>query len=86
MKLNPWRDCKKDPPNQYTRVEIRNKSGERFLGYRYSKDYYETYGNYLIKNPMSWRYPPKGSKLLTELKEKLYNIIIGDTEYGYERR
>lgn len=81
MKQNPWRDCKTDPPKQFHRVEIRDKNNKKYIGYRYLKDYYETFGNYIIKNPMLWRFPPKGSTLITELKEKICTIFDGDKIY-----
>lgn len=70
--MNNWKSCKKNPPPMYKRIEIKCKDGSRCIGYRYDKDYYETYGNYLIKNPMWWRFPPEGSALVTELLEKLH--------------
>ena len=85
MKQNPWRDCRSDPPKQYQRVEIRDKYNNRYIGYRYLSDYYETFGNYLIKNPMLWRYPPKGSKLVAELKEKIHTMFGGEPVYDITR-
>lgn len=78
MEANPWRDCKTDPPRNYVRVEIRDKKDEHFIGYRCDKQYYETYGNYLIKEPRLWRFPLEGSELLTTLKEKLHIFFEGD--------
>ena len=77
-----WRDCVKDPPQEYYRVEIRDKQNKRYIGYRYGRKYFETYGNYLIKEPTYWREPPKGSKLISELQEKLRINVGGDVAYG----
>ena len=85
MKANPWRDCKTDPPRNYVRVEIRDKKDDHFIGYRCDKQYYETYGNYLIKEPRLWRFPPKGSALITELKEKLHTFLGGEIAYDTNR-
>ena len=85
MKTNPWRDCRTDPPKQYFRVEIRDKKNKRYIGYRCNKTYYETYGNYVIKDPRLWRFPLEGSELLTSLKEKLHTFFEGDLAYGTHR-
>lgn len=82
-KRNPWHNCKSDPPPQYHRVEIKDKNNDRYIGYRYGNTYYETYGNYLIKNPTCWREPPKGSQLLADIKEKIHINIGGEAAYGF---
>lgn len=70
---NPWRDCRRDPPIQYVRVEIRDIDHIHYVGYRYKKDYYETIGNYIIQNPKVWRKIPQGSYLFEEIRQKIFN-------------
>lgn len=72
MLVNNWMSCEKSPPPQYTRIEIKDRKGEKYIGYRYKDTYFETYGNYVIKYPMYWRYVPEGSTLLKDLYDKLY--------------
>ena len=80
---NPWRFCDTDPPSQYMRVEIKTKNGKKYVGYRYKKNYYETIGNYIIKNPYKWRMIPVGSYLWNEIKEKI--VSSSQLEVAYER-
>lgn len=85
-KQNPWRKCRSDPPPQYHRVEIKDKHNNRYVGYRCGKTYYETYGNYIIKEPKYWRIPPVGSPLIEVLKDKLKGFITEEqTAYGASR-
>lgn len=79
---NKWQDCKQNPPPEYTRIEIKDSNNKHYVGYRYQQKYYETYGNWLIKNPRKWRYIPATSYLLVELKEKLSNIWGSETVYA----
>lgn len=80
---NPWRMCDTDPPNEYIRVEIKTKDRERKVGYRYKINYYETIGNYLIKNPYQWRYIPVGSYLWAEIKDKIRSLSMENGEVAY---
>lgn len=68
---NPWRSIQSNPPPEYTRVEIKDINRKHYIGYRYRKTYYETYGNWVIQNPEFWRWIPATSTLLAELKEKI---------------
>lgn len=76
-----WKDCEKDPPKQFLRIEIRDKQNKKYIGYRFGRYYFESFGNYVIKEPTYWRIPPKGSPLLSELKEKIHTIIEGEPAY-----
>ena len=71
---NPWRNCKTDPPEQYTRIEIKSKDNEKYIGYRYLDNYYETFGNYIIRNPHKWRYIPVGSYLWNEIVDRIKKL------------
>jgi hypothetical protein len=73
MFSNPWKSCKYNPPAQYTRVEIKSHKGDRYVGYRYKKQYYETFGNFIIPDPYKWRKIPSESWLWYEIKRKLEN-------------
>ena len=75
-----WKNCRTNPPPEYHRVEIKDKQNNRYIGYKCGSEWFETYGNYLIKKPMYWREPPEGSTLLAELKEKL-RITGGETVF-----
>lgn len=77
MLLIMWNNCTKDPPKQFERIEIKDKQNNRYIGYRFGRLYFESYGNYEIKYPRFWRVPPKESQLLADLKEKL-RTNIGD--------
>ena len=70
---NPWRDCDTDPPRQYLRVEIKDDERIHYVGYRYRKQYFESIGNYIIKNPKKWRYIPEESHLFNDIKQKIIN-------------
>ena len=69
---NPWRYCDRDKPPEYVRIQIRDKQNMKYVGYRYKKQYYETIGNYLIKNPYQWRYIPVGSCVWEEIKQRIH--------------
>lgn len=92
--MNQWQSCKKNPPPNYTRVEIKTKSRQRYVGYRCNNTYYETIGNYIIPDPIKWRYIPQGSALFHEIEEKIHRIpklseaILskGGNEYGGDLR
>lgn len=71
--INRWRSCKYNPPMQYTRVEIKDHSGKRYVGYRYKQDYYETFGNFKIADPYKWRRIPEESWLWKEIRMRLLN-------------
>lgn len=81
MRINNWQSCDKNPPSQYTRVEIRDKNRKTYIGYRYGNTYYETFGNYIIPNPVKWRYIPQGSYLFETIKEKIKERGVGEV-YG----
>ena len=72
--INQWQSCKKNPPPNYTRVEIKTKSRQRYVGYRCNNTYYETIGNYIIPDPIKWRYIPQGSVLFHEVEEKIHRM------------
>ena len=74
---NPWRYCQTENPPEYLRIEIKDIYSTRFVGYRYSKKYYETIGNFIIENPYQWRYIPAGSYLWNEVKEKIRMLSEG---------
>lgn len=80
---NPWRDCITDPPDQYTRVEIKSKYNRKYIGYRYKDKYFTTIGNYNILEPQLWRYIPEGSYLWNEIKEKIKGLSLGEEEPEY---
>lgn len=82
MRINNWQLCSKNPPPEYTRVEIRDKDRHTYIGYRYLNRYYETFGNYIIQDPIKWRYIPQNSYLLEEIKQRLKNIKEGEIVYG----
>lgn len=75
MTSNKWKSCKYNPPPQFTRVEIRSRDNKRYVGYRYGKDYYETFGNYKIADPYKWRKIIEMSWLWHEIKRKLTNPL-----------
>jgi len=77
-----WKSCIKDPPKQFLRIEIKDKQKRHYIGYRFGHLYFETYGNYIIKEPMYWRLPPNGSELIKELREKIHTLVGGDKIYG----
>lgn len=83
---NPWRYCDKEKPPEYTRIEIRDKEYVKYVGYRYKKSYFETIGNYLIKNPYQWRYIPIGSYLWNEILDKIRELQIERGEAVYNDR
>jgi len=72
--INQWQSCKKNPPPNYTRVEIKTKNRRKYVGYRCNNTYYETIGNYIIPNPIKWRYIPEGSYLLREIERKVHKF------------
>ena len=80
---NPWRDCKIDKPPEYTRVQIKNTNGKKFIGYRYKNKYYETIGNYVIDSPYMWRYIPVGSYLWTEIVKQINKAYYTQGEVAY---
>lgn len=53
-----WTRCSK-PPTPFTRVEIKDKLNNKYLGYYIGKEYLESEGHKLIKYPKYWRYIPK---------------------------
>ena len=71
---NLWRYCDKEKPPEYNRIEIRDKQYVKYVGYRYKNTYFETIGNYIIKDPYQWRYIPVGSYLWNEIIEKIKNM------------
>lgn len=73
---NPWRFCDTEPPPQYTRVEIKSRNRQVYVGYRYKKQYYETIGNSVIPDPFKWRYIPVGSYLWNEIVNKIRSLSI----------
>ena len=75
---NPWRLCDATPPEEYVRVEIKSKDGNRFIGYRYQRKYYTTIGNYLINDPYKWRYIPVGSFLWNEIRKAIKSLSYGE--------
>lgn len=81
MRTNNWQLCSKNPPPEYTRVEIKDKNRRRYIGYRCRNVYYETFGNYIIKNPYRWRYIPQGSYLWEEIKRRVKSS--GNLEVAY---
>lgn len=81
MKINNWQLCSKNPPPQYTRVEIKDTRRKRYIGYRYKDKYYETFGNYIIKDPYKWRYIPQGSLIQAEIKQKIKSF--GNMEVAF---
>ena len=80
---NPWNYCDTNPPEEYVRVEIKSRDKRRYVGYRFKNKYYETIGNYVIKNPYMWRYIPVGSILWEDIKEKICNLSMGNEEVAY---
>lgn len=82
---NPWHNCDTDPPPQYLRVEIKDDGKNRYVGYRYKKQYFETIGNYVINNPKAWRYIPEGSYLFNDIKQRILKCNVteeGEKAYG----
>lgn len=83
---NPWRDCEKDPPMQYKRVEIKNRKNVRYCGYRYKNKYYESFGNYIIPEPYMWRFIKDKSFMAEWIKDKINSLRSregANTEYAY---
>lgn len=68
---NSWQLCSKNPPPQYTRVEIKSLFGKRYCGYRYKNQYYSTFGNFIIKDPYKWRWIPETSALYAEILHRI---------------
>lgn len=83
MISNPWRYCNTDKPPEYTRIQIKDKHNVKYIGYRCKGTYYETIGNYVIKNPYMWRYIPVGSYLWEEIRNKIRNLSCGYGEVAY---
>lgn len=83
---NNWQLCCKNPPPQYTRIEIKKLNGERCVGYRCKNTYYETLGNYIISDPYKWRWIPKTSTLLAEIKEKIKSNSLMEVGYGCNKK
>lgn len=81
---NGWRDCLKNPPPEYVRVEIKTTEKEKIPGYRYKHKYYSTFGNFVIDNPVKWRYIPTGSYLYELIKRKL-NSGLKQQEVAYDK-
>lgn len=81
MRTNNWQLCSKKAPPQYTRIEIKDYKNKRYIGYRYGNKYYETFGNYVIKNPYKWRYIPQDSWIWEEVKHRIKNP--GNMEVAY---
>jgi len=79
---NNWQLCSKNPPPQYTRVEIKTKDGKHYVGYRCAYTYYETIGNYIIKDPHKWRWIPEYSYLLETVKDKIKKNGMMEVGYG----
>lgn len=73
---NPWRDCIDDPPMQYKRVEIKNIKGKRYCGYRYKKQYYESFGNFIIPDPFKWRFIKDEGFMAEWIRNKLYELRL----------
>lgn len=81
MRINNWQLCSKNPPPEYTRVEIKDTKSRKYIGYRCNQKYYETFGNYIIPDPFKWRYIPQGSFLWEEIKRKIR--VSGNMEVAY---
>lgn len=86
MTDNPWRYCSAEKPPEYTRIQIRDRNHNTYIGYRYKNRYYETIGNYSINDPYKWRYIPVGSYLWDEIKEKIKRMSYDEegVVYGCE--
>lgn len=83
MLTNPWQLCSTSPPDQYIRCEIKDRKGKRYIGYRCRNTYYETIGNYVIKEPYKWRYVPKGSEIWQSIEDKIYDFMkMKEVVYG----
>ena len=80
---NPWRLCKLVPPPQFVRLEIKTKDGDTYVGYRYGNTYYESVGNYIIKDPYKWKFIPRESRLWEEIRRRLYILSNGGAVEDY---
>lgn len=81
---NAWKDCIKNPPPEYVRVEVKTLENEKIAGYRYKQKYYSTFGNYVIDNPVKWRHIPRGSYLYELIKKKLF-VELKQSEANYDK-
>lgn len=84
MPKNPWKYCDRNKPPEYTRIQIKDRDKIKYVGYRCKNTYYETIGNYVIKNPWQWRYIPVGSYLWEEVKDKIKGLSVGCGEVSYD--
>ena len=60
MKLdNRWHPCKRRPPTPYTRVEIKDSKGKRYIGYYTDHGVYlESVHHNVIEDARLWRSLP----------------------------
>lgn len=78
MTKNSWRDCKKEPPKQYTRVEIKDNEGKIFIGYRHKNVYLETLKNLVIKYPRVWREVEENNDNIKQIKRHMMEVFLDD--------
>lgn len=63
-----WTKCSK-PPTPFTRVEIKDRFNNKYLGYYTGAVYLESEGHKLIKSPKYWRYLPKKQRVKINIQE-----------------
>ena len=67
--------------------EIKNIKGKRYCGYRYKKQYYESFGNFIIPDPFKWRFIKDEGFMAEWIRNKLYELKVlirkeSDKEYS----
>jgi len=71
-----WTKCSK-PPTPFTRVEIKDKLNNKYLGYYTGTVYLESEGHKMIKYPKYWRYLPKKQRVRFNIQDYYMPQLVG---------